>query len=93
MMLITAWQNQKEVTANAALARLDNALTATFDTDVTTGNITVNTAQMQKAVLIRAIIPTTPGRMVTLPGVARVILLHITPPIHRAWISSGARRR
>ena len=74
--LITASQNQKEVTANAALVRLDNALTATFDANVTAGNITVTTAQMQQAVLIRAINATTAGRTVTLPGVARVILLH-----------------
>jgi hypothetical protein len=41
LTLITASQNQKEVTANAALVRLDNALTATFDANVTAGNITV----------------------------------------------------
>jgi hypothetical protein len=76
MTLITASQNQKEVTANAALIRLDNALTATFDANVTAGNITVTTAQMQQAILIRAINATTAGRTVTLPGVARVILLH-----------------
>ena len=76
LALITASQNQKEVTANAALVRLDNALTATFDANVTAGNITVTTAQMQQAVLIRAINATTVGRTVTLPGVARVILLH-----------------
>lgn len=76
MTLITASQNQKEVTANAALVRLDNALTATFDANVTAGNITVTTAQMQQAILIRTINATTAGRTVTLPGVARVILLH-----------------
>jgi hypothetical protein len=68
MTLITASQNQKEVTANAALVRLDNALTATFDANVTAGNITVTTAQMQQALLIRAINATTAGRTVTLPG-------------------------
>jgi len=73
---ITAPQNQKEVTANAALIRLDNALTATFDANVTAGNVTVTTAQMQQAVQIRAINATVVGRTVTLPGVARVILLH-----------------
>ncbi len=76
LTLITASQNQKEVTANAALVRLDNALTATFDANVTAGNIIVTTAQMQQAVLIRAINATVAGRTVTLPGVARVILLH-----------------
>lgn len=73
---ITAWQNQKEVTANAALIRLDNALTATFDANVTAGNITVTTAQMQQASLIRAINATLAGRTVTLQGATRVILLH-----------------
>lgn len=76
LTLITASQNQKEVTANAALVRLDNALTATFDANVTAGNITVTTVQMQQAVLIRAINATVAGRTVTLPSVARVILLH-----------------
>lgn len=73
---ITAAQNQKEVTVNAALIRLDNALTATFDANVTAGNVTVTIAQMQQVVLIRAINATVAGRTVTLPGVARVILLH-----------------
>lgn len=73
---ITASQNQKEVTANAAFIRLDNALCATFDANVTAGNVTVTTAQMQQAFLIRAINATTAGRTVTLPGVARVIILH-----------------
>jgi len=76
LALITASQNQKEVTANAALVRLDNALTATFDANVTAGNINVITAQVQQAVLIRAINATVAGRTVTLPGVARVMLLH-----------------
>lgn len=74
--LITAGQNQKEVTANAALLRLDAALTATFDANVTAGNVTVTQAQAQQAILIRATNATTAGRTVTLPGVARVILLH-----------------
>lgn len=73
---ITAAQNQKEVTANTALIRLDNALTATFDANVTAGSVTVTTAQMQQAMLIRAINATVAGRTVTLPGVARVILLN-----------------
>jgi hypothetical protein len=76
LTLITASQNQKEVTANAALVRLDNALTATFDANVTAGNVTVTAAQMQQAILIRGINATTAGRTVTLPGVVRVILLH-----------------
>lgn len=73
---ITASRNEKEVTANAAPVRLDNALTATFDANVTAGNITVTTAQMQQAVLIRAINATVAGRTVTLPGAALVILRH-----------------
>lgn len=73
---IAAGQNQKEVTANAADNRIALALTATFDANVTAGNVTVTTAQMQQALLIRAINATTAGRTVTLPGVARVIVLH-----------------
>lgn len=73
---ITAAQNEKEVTANAVLIRLDNALTATLDANVTAGDVTVTAAQMQQAVLMRAINATVAGRTVTLPGVARVILLH-----------------
>jgi hypothetical protein len=71
-----AAQTQKEVTANAALIRLDNALTATFDANVAASNVTVTTAQMQQAVLLRAISVTVAGRTVALPGVARVILPH-----------------
>jgi hypothetical protein len=41
MTLITAAQNQKAFTAKAALVRLDNARTATFDANVTRANVTV----------------------------------------------------
>ncbi|WPB87439.1 hypothetical protein [Sediminicoccus rosea] len=51
-------------------------MTATFDANVTAGNITVTSAQMQQSVLIRAINATPVGRTVTLPDVARVVLLH-----------------
>ena len=73
---IAATQNQKEVTANAALLRLDAALCATFDANVTAGNVTVTAAQMQQAILIRATNATVAGRLVTLPAVNRVIILH-----------------
>lgn len=73
---IAAAQNQKEVTANAALLRLDAAMTGVFDANLATANVTVTAAQMQQALLIRAISATVAGRTVTLPAVNRIILLH-----------------
>lgn len=71
---ITAAQDQKEVTANAAFDRLDKALTETFDADVTSGNVTLTSTQYREALLIRAINATTAGRTVTLPQVERIML-------------------
>ncbi len=76
LTLITASQDPNEVTANGAMVRLDNALTATLDNNVTAGNITLTAAKMQPAILIGAINATVAGRAVTLPGVPRGILPH-----------------
>jgi hypothetical protein len=73
---ITASQNQKEVTANAAFLRLDAALTGRFNANLNSGNVSVTGPQMQQALLIRAINANVSGRQVTLPGIARVIILH-----------------
>lgn len=72
---ITASQNQKEVTANAAFDRLDKALTETFDADVTSGNVTLTSTQYREALHVRATNATTAGRTVTLPAIERLVIL------------------
>lgn len=72
---VVASQNQKEVTINAALLRLDAAISETFEADLTSGNVVVTTAQGQQAALIRAANVTTSGRTVTVPQVERVFLI------------------
>lgn len=72
---VAASQNQKEVTINAALLRLDAAISETFDADLTSSNVTVTTAQGQQCILIRAANVATSGRTVTVPQVERVFLI------------------
>ena len=73
---IVASQNQKEVTANANFERLASAISETFDANVTSGNVTLTTAQYQAALVVRATNATTGGRTVTLPLVERLTVLH-----------------
>lgn len=73
---IVASQNQKEVTANANAERLASAISATFDANVTAGNVTLTSAQYQAAAMVRATNATTSGRTVTLPLIQRIIILH-----------------
>jgi hypothetical protein len=72
---VVASQNQKEATINAALLRLDAAISETFDANLTSGNVTVTTAEGQQCALIRAANVTTSGRTVTVPQVERVFLI------------------
>jgi hypothetical protein len=73
--LVTAGQNQKEVTINAAAARFDAALSETFDADLTSGNVTVTAEQGRACAMVRATNVATSGRTVTLPQVERVFLI------------------
>lgn len=72
---VLASQNQKEVTINAALLRLDAAISETFDADVTAGSVTLTSDQYRAAIQVRAINATTAGRTVTLPLINRVTIL------------------
>jgi hypothetical protein len=72
---VVASQDQKEVTINAALLRLDAAITETFDADLTSGNVTVTTTQGQQAAVIRAANVATSGRTVTVPLIERVFVI------------------
>lgn len=76
---ITAGQNQKEVTANAAFDRLDKALTETLEANLTSGNVTVTDTQYREALQIRAINATVSGRTVTLPARERITILRNDP--------------
>lgn len=72
---VVASQNQKEVTINGALLRLDAAISQTFEANLTSGNVTVTTDQGQQCTLIRATNVSTSGRTVTVPQVERVFLI------------------
>jgi hypothetical protein len=65
--LITASQNQKEVTANAAFARFDAALTETLAVSVASANAAPTAEEVRAAFLLAVSGATTAGRTVTLP--------------------------
>lgn len=64
---ITAAQDQKEVTANAAFARFDAALTETLAVSVASGNAVPTAEQVRPAFRLAVTGASTAGRTVTLP--------------------------
>lgn len=72
---VVAAQNQKEVTINAAMLRLDAAISETFDANLASGNVTVTAEQGRACAMVRATGVATSGRTVTLPQLERVFLI------------------
>lgn len=71
---VTSNQNNKEVTINDALGRLDAALTETFAANVSAGNVSLSNTQFRSAVRINATGAATDGRTVTIPAIPHVFV-------------------
>jgi hypothetical protein len=69
---IAAGQNQKEVTANAALDGLDKALTDELAVSVSGGNETVTAAELRQAIHLAISGVAVAGRTVTVPAMKRL---------------------
>jgi hypothetical protein len=73
--VMTESQNQKYLTHNNAIARLANALTETFDANVTSGSVTLTSEEYRAAMGVRATNATVAGRTVTLPAVEKFAVI------------------
>ena len=71
---IAAAQNQKEVTANDAFDRLDEAITGRLQLDFTSGDITLTASQFRRHVAFAAA-NVASGRELVLPAITRVIVV------------------
>jgi len=71
---IAASQNQKEVTANDAFDRLDEAITGRLQLDFTSGDITLTASQFRRHVAFAAA-NVASGRELVLPAITRVIVV------------------
>jgi len=71
---IAASQNQKEVTANDAFDRLDEAITGRLTVDVAAGDVTLTASQFRRHVAFAAA-NVTAGRELVLPAIRRLFLV------------------
>ena len=71
---IAASQNQKEVTANDAFDRLDEAITGRLTVDFAAGDVTLTASQFRRHVAFAAINVAT-GRELVLPAIRRLFLV------------------
>ena len=74
---IAAAQNQKEVTANDAFDRLDEAITGRLQLDFASGDITLTASQFRRHVAFAAI-GVIAGRELLLPAIRRLFLVENT---------------
>ena len=74
---IAASQNQKEVTANDAFDRLDEAITGRLQLDFTSGDITLTASQVRRHVAFAAL-DVVAGRELLLPAIRRLFLVDNT---------------
>jgi hypothetical protein len=68
-------QTNKEVTIDAAIDALDEAMTDTADINVASGNVVVSNADYRENIRLRITGATVAGRTVTLPALKRLILI------------------
>jgi hypothetical protein len=71
---IAAAQNQKEVTANDAFDRLDEAITGRLTVDLAAGDVTLTASQFRRHVAFAAV-NVTSGRELVLPAIRRLFLV------------------
>ena len=74
---IAAAQNQKEVTANDAFDRLDEAITGRLQLDFASGDITLTASQFRRHVAFAAL-DVVAGRELLLPAIRRLVLIDNT---------------
>jgi hypothetical protein len=74
---IAAAQNQKEVTANDAFDRLDEAITGRLTVDFAAGDVTLTASQYRRHVVF-ATVNVVSGREMVLPAIRRVIVVDNT---------------
>jgi hypothetical protein len=86
---IAAAQNQKEVTANDAFDRLDEAITGRLRLDFTSGDITLAASQFRRHVAFAAI-DVVSGRELILPAIRRVIVVDNTAGAADLIVRQGA---
>jgi hypothetical protein len=81
---IAASQNQKEVTANEAFDLLDRALTDRLDVDLSSGNVTLASAEFRRHLAFRAT-GLTQDRDLTVPAIRRLFVVinpSAAPTVH-----------
>ena len=86
---IAASQNQKEVTANDASDRLDEAITGRLQLDFTSGDITLTASQYRRHVAFAAI-NVVSGRELILPAIRRVMVVDNTVGAADLVVRQGA---
>jgi hypothetical protein len=86
---IAASQNQKEVTANDAFDRLDEAITGRLQLDFTSGDITLTASQYRRHVVFAAV-NVASGRELVLPAIRRVIVVDNTAGAAALEVRQGA---
>jgi hypothetical protein len=86
---IAAAQNQKEVTANDAFDRLDEAITGRLTVDLAAGAVTLTASQYRRHVVFAAV-NVVSGREVVLPAIRRVIVVDNTASAAALVVRQGA---
>jgi hypothetical protein len=86
---IAAAQNQKEVTANDAFDRLDEAITGRLTVDFAAGDVTLTASQYRRHVVFAAL-NVAPGRELVLPAIRRVIVVDNTGGAAALVVRQGA---
>ncbi len=87
---VAAAQNQKEVTVNDAIDKLDLASNDTVDIDCSAGNTAVSAADYRENFLIRLTGIPTADFTLTLPDGKRVVALHNTTAKATFALAGGA---
>jgi hypothetical protein len=86
---IAASQNQKEVTANDAFDRLDEAITGRLQLDFTSGDITLTASQFRRHVAVAAS-NVVAGRELLLPAIRRLFLVDNTTGAAALLVRQGS---
>ena len=86
---IAASQNQKEVTANDAFDRLDEAITGRLTVDLAAGDVTLTASQYRRHVTFAAI-NVVSGRELVLPAIRRVMVVDNTAGAAALVVRQGA---
>jgi hypothetical protein len=86
---IAASQNQKEVTANEAFDLLDRALTDALEVDLSSGNVTLTSAEFRRHIAFRCT-GVVPGRQLLVPQLKRLFVLVNTSATYPVEVARGS---